>query len=198
MAKLVRKHEAPGCPRCWMPMQPSALAALGDVHCGNCALNFETAVFSPPARPAPRQMDLTQGQVQCARHARNAAIASCERCGAFMCGLCKVDAEGKSLCAACFERLRVSGELESTTTRFRSLRTLGLHLGIIGLPFVALGSILGPASIITTIRGMRQDRRDGTAGETASAVIALLCGALATLGGLLFLASAAGAFRKFR
>jgi hypothetical protein len=196
VAKLVHKNAAPGCPRCWMPMQPSALSALGDVHCGNCDLDFEATVFSPPVRPAPRQVDLTQGQVQCARHARNAAVASCERCGAFMCGLCKVDTEGKSLCAACFERLRASGELESTTTRFRSLRTLGLHLGILGVPLMVMGPLIGPASIIVTIRGMRQSKRDGTSGETVGAVAALILGTISTVGGLFFWASTAGSFRK--
>lgn len=177
-------------------MQPSSLAALGNVQCGNCGLDFESIVFSPPVRPAPRQMDLAQGQVQCARHARNAAVASCERCGAFMCGLCKVDTEGKSLCAVCFERLRTSGELASTSTRFRSLGTLGLHLGIIGIPMMAIGSVLGPAAIIITIRGMRQGKKDGTTGETVSAIIALLFGAFSTVAGIFVLLAMTGALGK--
>jgi hypothetical protein len=196
MAKVLRKNEAPGCPRCWMPMQPSSLAALGNIHCGNCGLDFESAVFSPPVRPAPRQMELAQGQVQCARHARNAAIASCERCGAFMCGLCKVDADGKSLCAACFERLRASGELESTNLKFRSLRSLGLHLSIISLLFLIFGSVLGPAAIIVTIRGMRQSKKEGTTGETFGAVVSLVLASIGTLLGLFFLASGIGALGR--
>lgn len=196
MVKILRKNEAPGCPRCWLPMQPSALAVLGNVHCGNCGLNFESAVFSPPVRPAPKLMELGQDQVQCARHARNAAIASCERCGAFMCGLCKVEVDGKSVCATCFERLRTSGEMESATTRFRSLRTLGLHLGIIGIPLMAFGAVLGPAAIVITIRGMRQDRKDGTTGETLSAVTALIFGGLSFLGGLFMLLGLAYAVGK--
>jgi hypothetical protein len=172
------------------------MLTAGGCLCAECGLTFEAAVLSPPEQPAPRQLELSQGQVQCARHARNAAVASCERCGAFMCALCRIDADGKSLCAACFERLRASGELESASTEFRSFRTLGLHLGILGIPFMAGGILIGPASIIATVRGMRQDRREGTAGETFSAVLALVLGGVSTLGGVVFLFAFAGAFGK--
>jgi uncharacterized paraquat-inducible protein A len=168
----------------------------GACVCAACGLAFEAAVLSPPEQPAPRQLELSQGQVQCARHARNAAVASCERCGAFMCALCRIDADGKSLCAACFERLRASGELESASTSSRSFRTLGLHLGILGLPFMAAGILIGPASVIATVRGMRQERKEGTAGETFGAVLALVLGAVSTLGGVLLLFAFAGAFGK--
>jgi len=175
-------------------MQPAQLSASS--ACLECGLNFEAAVLSPPVRPAPRQLQHSQGQVQCARHARNAAVASCERCGAFMCGLCRIDADGKSICAACFERLRAAGELESASTRFRSFRTLGLHLGILGIPLMAGGILLGPASIIATVRGMRQDSKEGTAGETLSAVLALILGTVSTVGGIVVCLAFAGALGK--
>src|SRR5205807_304768 len=73
---------------------------------------------------------------QCARHARNSAVAACERCGAFMCALCRIESDGKVLCAGCFDRLRAAGELESARVSFRSWRTLGQHLSLLGLPLM--------------------------------------------------------------
>jgi hypothetical protein len=175
---------------------PAVVLAASPVYCGECSLTFEAAVLTPPERPPPRRLELDQGQVQCARHARNPAVAACERCGAFMCALCKIDTDGKALCAACFERLRGAGELESATTTFRSWRTLGLHLGLVGIPMMSLGILIGPASIFATVRGMSQDRKDGSAGGKWSAVGTLILGSLVTLVGILTALSFAAAFRR--
>jgi hypothetical protein len=175
---------------------PAVVLAASPVYCGECTLTFEAAVLSPPVRPAPRRLELDQGQVQCARHARNPAVAACERCGAFMCGLCRIDTDSKVICAACFERLRGAGELESASTAFRSWRTLGLHLGLLGIPMMSLGLLIGPASIFATVRGMSQDREDGSAGGKWGAVGTLILGSVVTLFGIVVALSLAGAFRK--
>lgn len=155
-------------------------------YCGECGLTFQAALFSPPERRALRRADLEQGQAQCARHARNAAVGTCERCGAFMCALCRVDADGKSFCASCFERLRREGGLESARTTFRSWRTLGFHLAVAGFPLMAFGVLIGPLSIVASLRGLAQDRKEGTEGGWWGAAGSMLLALLVTLGGALF------------
>jgi hypothetical protein len=173
----------------------------GHAYCGSCALDFTAALFEPPESPRPQPRALEGGAVgeaRCARHARNAAAATCERCGAFMCALCRIDSDGKVLCAACFDRLRGEGALQSARTSFRSWRTLGLHLSIVGFFVSPLGIVIGPAALVATIRGIAQDRKSGDEGGRASAVVALVLGVLVTLAGVFVALSLGGALHHGR
>jgi hypothetical protein len=180
---------------------PPLVLQQGQVYCGACSLDFTAALFHPPEpvmpRPQPRALeDGAAFEARCARHAGNAAAATCERCGAFMCTLCRIDTDGKVLCAACFDRLRGEGALESARTSFRSWRTLGFHLSVLGLFVWPFGIAIGPASVVATIRGMAQDRKSGDEGGRLMAVAAILLGGMVTLMGAFFLLSVTGALGR--
>jgi len=192
--KALSALAAPGCPRCWTELPPSVLAA-GDVYCGTCGLEFEAEMFSPPVQaravlPAPE----AGTAAQCAKHARNAAAAACERCGAFMCTLCRVESDGLVLCAGCFDRLRADGSLASARTSFRSWRTLGLHLAVLGVPMVTFGALLGPVAVYAAARGIGQARKSGDEGGLVGPVLSLLLGLAVTAGGILMVLTMVGAF----
>lgn len=191
-------YKGPGCPRCWTPLAPAVLG-LGDVHCGECALDFTAATFQPAeAGPLSRPEETPTGGASCARHARNAAVAACERCGAFMCALCRVDVEGKGLCVACFDRGRSEGSLHAAQTTFRSWRTLGLHLSVLGVVMYPLGILIGPASLFATVRGITQSRKDGDEGGALGTAAAFVLALLATLAGGLFVLGLAGVFSRLK
>jgi hypothetical protein len=174
---------------------PRSVLEHGTVYCGTCALSFTAALFDPPALRKQQPAAIESGsEAQCARHARNGAVASCERCGAFMCGLCRIESDGKVLCAACFDRLRTEGTLESAKTSFRSWRTLGLHLSLLGLFMTPFGIVIGPAALVASVRGLRQDKESGDEGTAFGTVLSFVLGGLVTLAGLFFLFAMAGAF----
>jgi hypothetical protein len=113
-----------------------------------------------------------------------------------MCALCRVEVEGKSLCAACFDRGRREGSLQAAQTTFRSWRTLGLHLAVIGLLMYPLGILTGTASLYATARGIGQSRRDGDEGGAAGTVLAVVLGLLVTLAGIAFVLMMANMFSR--
>src|SRR5207237_3061267 len=78
---------------------------------------------------------------------------------AFMCALCRIDADGKALCATCFGRLGTAGELADARTRFRHYNGIALHLSILGLPFFTFGAVLGPLAIWLAARGLKQSKK---------------------------------------
>jgi hypothetical protein len=178
---------------------PPLVLQHGQVYCGTCSLHFTAALFDPPESPRPQPRALEGGaayEARCARHAGNAAAATCERCGAFMCTLCRIDTDGKVLCAACFDRLRGEGALESARTSFRSWRTMGLHLSLLGFFVWPFGIAIGPAALVATIRGIAQDRKSGDEGGRIMGVAALLLGGMVTLAGAFFLLTIAGAIGR--
>jgi len=191
-----RAYREPGCPRCWEPL-PRIVLQRGVVYCGNCALEFQAALFDPPEPPRAAARALDGGTTaQCARHARNAAVGACERCGAFICALCKVESDGKVLCAACFDRLRAEGVLESARTTFRSWRTLGLYLSVGGLFLWPLGVVIGPTALVAAVRGISQDRKNGDEGGLPGSLLSLLLGVVVTLMGILMPLSMLEALRR--
>jgi hypothetical protein len=133
---------------------------------------------------APAQAPLA-GTAPCARHARNAAIASCEHCGAFMCTLCRVDAEGTPLCAACFDRLAAMGTLPSARMGYRHYNGIAVLLALVGL--IPVFSVLaGPLAVVSAWRGLRQGSRLGETLGASGAKVALGLGLLEAVGGVAF------------
>ena len=98
-----------------------------------------------------------------------------------MCSLCRIDIDGKALCAACFERLGKTSALASARTGYRHYNGIALHLSILGAIVFFLTPILGPLAIFTGLKGLKQSKALGEDLGTTSAKIAIGLGALETL-----------------
>lgn len=147
------------CPRCRAVLPEERLLDGANV-CLTCLGDFEARVFHPPQRSA-RVLQLAQsgpeGGVSCANHARNAAVAACDRCGLLICSLCQLEVEEGKLCPSCFERLSQEETSDTTRTRFRDYGSLAGIWAFAGLIFSAflLGIPLGIISIYYCIKAFR-------------------------------------------
>jgi len=102
----------------------------------------------------------------CAVHRRNLARGTCERCGNYLCQVCRTRLRGQTLCPPCVERVLESQEATPREARAHLLQAiLAIVLGVAGWGIVILGLILVGA------------------GESSESVI------LIGLGGLIMLAS---------
>jgi hypothetical protein len=133
-------YAGPQCPRCQARF-PEGWLHDGAMICPTCAGDFEARIFQPPRR-STRIFQLAHsgpdGATSCANHARNAAVAACDRCGLLICSLCQLDVESGKLCPACFERVSDEGTGDATRTRFRDFGSLALVWSFVGLLFSAL------------------------------------------------------------
>src|SRR5262245_34079479 len=94
-------YQGAGCPHCRAPLDLDAVVAGAQV-CITCLRPFEAVRFQP--RPRRERVAEVGGggpeeAASCAAHRRNAAVASCERCGIFMCTLCRTESDGMTICA---------------------------------------------------------------------------------------------------
>jgi len=182
-------YRGPACPYCGAPLALDGRVA-GPQLCFDCAGSFEATPFAPPAAALP-PLSLAAagpaGGTPCAVHAGNAAIGNCERCGLFVCALCRTDVLGQSLCAACFDRLAAALELPALRTTFVDLRGLALASGILGLLFLVFGLLIGPFTLILAGFAVRQQRRGEAAGGWLGILLAIGLG-IAQLGFGLFIA----------
>jgi hypothetical protein len=105
----------------------------------------------------------------CTFHAANAAVGTCQRCGNFLCRVCRTRWDDRSMCLACIERVLQDKERSPEAARVhRRQAVLALIFGLIAWGMIVGGGALVLAAVVS-----------GT-GAGAS---------LAVLGALLFLGS---------
>ena len=181
-ARRIATYQGPVCPSCGADIGYDAMTD-GVQSCPKCSIAFEARVFHPPQRSA-RVLQLAQsgpeGASSCANHARNAAVASCERCGLFICSLCEIDVAGGKFCPSCFERMSKEGRVEGATTRFRDYGSLAIASALGGLlMFPITGIPLGILSLYYAVKGFR-NQTDATISKTG--IVLAICLALLDLG----------------
>ena len=176
-------YKGPSCPHCRGPLDLDAVVA-GFQECPSCFRGFEAVRFQPAARRervAEVGADGPEEAASCAAHRRNAAVAGCERCGIFMCTLCRTQCDGMIICASCFERLAEEGTLHGAATRYRNYVGLAWMWGLLGVLPCLMGLVTGPAAIYCAMRGMRQMREWGEVGGRGRAVGALALGVIGSV-----------------
>ncbi len=187
---IVLSYTGPQCPRCSVPLTSDWIRS-GAITCPYCNRGFEATAFSPP----PRQQVLTtevetvgpEGANACANHTRNAATASCQRCGLFICTLCDMNVGSGSYCPTCFERVRSEGTLQTAARRYRDFATMSRSFAIAGflLSFMFLSLPLGVAAMYYGVKARRQRREEGR--STAGATITVIVGLLDVLAGFVYI-----------
>jgi ribosomal protein L37AE/L43A len=148
-------YAGPQCPHCSVALDADSIVS-GAIICPRCDSLFEATAFTPPERNQAATLEVVQvgpeGASACANHARNAATASCQRCGLFICSLCDMNIGTGSYCPSCFERVLAEGSLQPAARRYRdyammarsaSIAGLLFSLMLIGIPFGALSIYYG-------------------------------------------------------
>lgn len=92
-----------------------------------------------------------------------------------MCGLCRVDSDGKVLCTKCFERLAAEGALPSAVNRITShFAQARMATGLSWLLY-PLSMFLGPYAFYLSVRAWMDRRRNGDdEGKYAIPLVAVL------------------------
>ena len=186
----VRRYTGPACPRCGNDIDRGAIVS-SFVSCPVCLRDFEAAVFDPPASDGsvPRLAEAgPEAANPCGHHPGNVASDHCSRCGVFMCALCRIDADNRILCPACFERLTEAGELPTLVGHYRDYGMLQVYLVVFGL-LIFLAPVTGPASVYYGLKGLEQKRAMGESRGQGLAVALFFVAAVQVLAGFWAIAS---------
>lgn len=148
------------CPACRFPLPPAFHNAGGVCPaCGQAlrVLAFP-ALYRPPDNAVPAAVSVP-GDATCYAHADRVALAACDGCGRFMCGLCDLDFGGRHWCSACLQAARE----QPGVRRFeaRRIRFDGLSLALAFWPGAVLFTwfmtlFTAPAALFLAIRYWRR------------------------------------------
>jgi len=190
-------YEGVLCPHCGARLPQSRLET-GEVVCTFCNGQYEGVAFTPPVRKA-RVKHIAEsgpgGSAACARHERNAAAANCERCGNFMCNLCRIDTDGMALCPSCFERLSDEGALPSSLKSFKNYSGMAGSMAAAGILLLLLAPIFGPAAIFYGVKAFKQKREMGERDGKIMLYLIMILAVLETIFGIVLIAALFGVFR---
>lgn len=183
MRRSAAAYAGKACPRCRAEL-PAGGPSTGERSCPVCKKGFEAHIFSPVVDLGPLVIPVSaQGEsTPCAQHVRNAAETSCQRCGAFMCALCRIDSDDMSLCPGCFERLSAEGALPSARTSYTDYGRMSIHTLFVCIFLWPLAIIAGPLAVWFGIVGLRASKLPGVRISRARCWIGIIFGALALLG----------------
>ena len=92
----------------------------------------------------------------CFAHEDKRAVAACDSCGRFVCGLCRIEWGSRVLCPACINAAEKRTDL---LTRSRPLYdTMALAIALGSLVIFTLSLVTAPIAIYLAIRALRAPR----------------------------------------
>lgn len=180
--KVRRTYQGPACPQCGTALRVEQQRD-GRHACRSCSRQFDLQRLAPlPERlTVVTSVAATDAATPCAKHERNASVASCGRCGVFMCQLCRIDSDGLVLCPGCFERLADEGTLPSARKSYRDYGRMSSHLALLSFflmwPF---GIFIGPCAVWVGIKGLRSRTQPGVRISRWRCVLSIVMGLIAT------------------
>ncbi|MCS6859455.1 MAG: B-box zinc finger protein [Abditibacteriales bacterium] len=120
----------------------------------------------------------------CSTHPNNPAVALCERCGDFVCRVCRTAVDGKMLCPPCFELLHARGGLTFVQRHFQlPLYALIFSVCAILTTWACLGLAFVPVSLYFGIAALKEiNRRPDLPGRKVAVWSIVLSGVSVVLG----------------
>ncbi|HLA76577.1 MAG TPA: hypothetical protein VJU18_03250 [Vicinamibacteria bacterium] len=153
------------CPHCAYLIERNELVR-GPNRCDRCQRDFEAFALEPPVRGfRATSLGEDPGATACSLHSGNRATGHCARCGVFFCPVCRLEADRKGYCPACFERLLGDEALSTARRHYTDYGSLGALFAVLGLCAWIFALALGPAAVYYSLKGLTQ--RDAL-GETGT------------------------------
>ncbi len=106
------------CSRCGVPL-PDSPDELGRLErCPGCLVRTKVTLFPAYHRSLTTAagaggMAVSEGEATCFYHAQKRAVALCDGCGRFLCGLCNMEVSPQHFCPSCLESLGNQGRIQS-------------------------------------------------------------------------------------
>lgn len=142
------------CAACAQPLPVEPESGERTEVCRGCGASTRVAVFPArgrtPAGLAPEPIE-SENEASCFYHPRNRASLPCQECGRFLCHLCELRADGRSVCPVCFAAGLRTRKLVEFETRRTNYDTIALALTAPAI-FIWPAIVSAPAALFMAIR----------------------------------------------
>ena len=139
------------CPSCRLPLPDNFWNATQVQNCPGCDRRVQLAVFPARLRIAPAvrlgETILETGVASCFHHEGKKAVASCDGCGRFLCGLCDLELNGRHFCPTCLDQSRTRGAHLNRETSRAVYDRAALSLALLPMLIWPLTILTAPISV---------------------------------------------------
>jgi hypothetical protein len=146
------------CPRCYIPI-PAGDLNREHAFCAACRAPLSALVFpafiSKPQTPTSGTPVLEAGESSCFYHPLKRAVAPCDQCGRFLCGLCQVEFLGQNWCPRCIQASSQKGQLAHLDSSRSLYDNMALMLAIVPALLIWPTIITAPVTLYLVIRYWR-------------------------------------------
>ncbi|MFH0925298.1 MAG: hypothetical protein V1872_06650 [bacterium] len=140
------------CPKCSSFLLGKVFTSLSDSTCPTCGLVMTVKIFPRVFKPNNDTPNInkiiTDKESSCYYHVDKVAVSHCLECGRFLCSLCKIEIEGRTVCPLCLELLDSKKEIKSFTTKVTNWDSITLSTSILPLLVWPLTMITAPITLI--------------------------------------------------
>jgi hypothetical protein len=151
--------QAISCASCSWPLDSELWNRGTASRCPSCGQQVQATVY--PAVELVRtgvkpEALLSETEASCFFHPQSRALAPCDQCGRFLCGLCDLEIDGRHMCPACL--VPAPGQLspallEPRRTMFDTVVLLVAILPILLWPFLFISA---PTTLFLVVRYWRK------------------------------------------
>jgi hypothetical protein len=139
-----------------MPLQTRQLASDRTAACTLCGSLNQAWLFRAGLESAAVAQPETalDGEATCYDHTDKRAVASCQRCGRFVCEFCSVESGAEVLCPSCVAGGKVaSARLDPALTMYDTIALVAPLASLILYPFTVIAA---PASLVLSLMKWKQ------------------------------------------
>ena len=142
------------CPACSGDILISELQRAEMNSCPTCGKSLTVRLYPALARKetanAGRRI-LLEEEAACFFHESKQAESLCEDCGRYLCALCEIVFEGKTLCPACLETAQEKETMDGLVRQRFCHDSLALMLALLPILFWPITIITAPVAVVYAI-----------------------------------------------
>lgn len=150
--------EALACLNCGAPI-PAGDWNREHAFCPACRAPHQALVFpeffSHPRESSAGELVVEAGEASCFYHPEKRAVAPCDQCGRFLCGLCQVEFKGQNWCPGCIESRRQKGKLADLDAGRPLYDNMSLALALLPLLLIWPTIPTAPMTLYMVVRYWR-------------------------------------------
>jgi len=143
------------CPKCEKRLPESVINTSRLEDCLSCGITIRADVFPALVRKQPAvqtgELLQTDNEASCFYHPKKKAKVACSVCGRFLCALCDVVLDERSMCLTCVESGKNQRKIKSLENKRTLYDTKALSIAVVPMLFVYPTIITAPIALFMAV-----------------------------------------------
>ena len=151
------------CPKCAAVLTTEIFTSITGSSCPQCGLIMTGRLFPRFFKSHDNQANgievASDNESSCFFHPNKLAVSHCSECGRFLCALCELNIEDRTICPTCLEKLDREKKVKTFTNRVTFWDSIVLSLAILPMLFWPVTLVTAPLTFIFIWRHFKETKQ---------------------------------------